>query len=249
MNTDPCLIQRPFGPWHPRPWGRLALALARTVRLLASPDPHNPKQALSAWAAGFLAAMHVEIRVHGPLPSNGQLWVCNHLSWLDPLICLALRPSAALAKAEVGSYPWVGRPAVHMGLRLVRREDPLSRAAALVRLCADLRDGEDLLVFPEGTTTLGDTLAPLQEGALRAAYRLGVTVLPIRLVCRDAHYPWTGDDQLPPHLVALARARTTCVHLHPGQVMNPRECASESQWVQAIRTHLAPYAHDLRGCA
>lgn len=232
---------------HPLPWWKLGRGLWST--LLAARSQGDPQVAMGRWAGTFLKRLNVEVRPTSPIPEGGQLWVCNHLSWLDPLICLSLRPSAALAKAEVGGYPLVGRPAARMGLRFVDREDPLSRAAALVRLCADLRQGTDFLLFPEGTTTLGDGLADLYEGGLRAAYRLGTSTLPLRLHSRNAHYPWTGDDSLPPHLLGLARARGTRVDVHAGPVLHPQDFSCEATWVRTIQGHLTPKPLDLKGCA
>ena len=93
-------------------------------------------------------------------------------------------------------------------------------------------------MFPEGTTTVGDQLAPFYLGSLRMAYRLGVKVLPLRLASADAQYPWVGDAELLPHLTTLARSRRTRVSIHPGQVLDPGQCADESGWIRAIRSQL-----------
>jgi len=106
-----------------------------------------------------------------------------------------------------------------------------------------------MLLFPEGTTTRGEALAPLYEGGIRAAHRLGIPVLPIRLFCPESHYPWTGDESLLPHLLTLTRARRTRILVHPGPVLAPGSFSSEYAWVQAIQAHLSPQTQDLRGCA
>lgn len=233
-------VGSPSEAWQPGPAFRLARALGGTASaLLRLRRGASADEVLTTWAGPFLATLGVEVRLEAPLPAEGQMWVCNHLSWLDPLVCLSLRPSRALAKAEAAGYPLIGAALPALGLRFVARECPLSRAAAVVRLVADLRRGERLLVFPEGTTTTGGGLAPLFEGSLRAAYRLGVSVLPLRLRCDHAHYPWTGDAHLAPHLWMLARQARTTVHLRPGPVLRPGSLASEASWIEAIRTHLA----------
>ena len=104
----------------------------------------------------------------------------------------------------------------------------------------DLRAGLDFLLFPEGTTTPGDRLAPLYEGGLRMAHRLGVRLLPLRLANVDGHYPWIGDDELLPHLRRLARFRRTRVTVRPGSVLDPAVCRDEEAWISIIRNHLDP---------
>jgi len=241
---------RPYHPAHPLPSWRLAKALGRTAWALAQANTGRaPRSVLGDWSYRLLSALNVDVRLASPLPAGGQLWVCNHLSWLDPMICFHLRSSGSLAKAEVADYPIIGPSLQRMGLRFVQRELPLSRAATLARLAADLRRGEEMLLFPEGTTTRGSCLAPLYEGGIRAAYRLGVTVLPLRLFSRDAHYTWTGEDSLLPHLFSLARARRTRILVHPGQVLRPGNFQNEAAWIHAIEHHLSPSTQDLRGCA
>jgi 1-acyl-sn-glycerol-3-phosphate acyltransferase len=180
------------------------------------------------------------VALQGEVPAGAQLWLSNHLSWLDPLVYLSLRPSQVLAKSEVAGYPGIGAGALKAGLRFVNRENVFNRAGALRRMSADLRAGEDLLLFPEGTTTCGPSLAPLQEGGLRVAYRLGVRTLTFRLDCADAHYPWVGDDTLLPHLNTMVRSRRTRVTVRPGRILDPRDCPDEEHWVRLIRNQLEP---------
>lgn len=201
----------------------------------AAPEAH-----LGPFCRRLLKRLRVEVGVTAPLPAGAPLWVANHLSWLDPIVLLALRPAGVLAKAEVAEYPLIGWGARRAGLRFVRREDALSRAAALVAAAQALRRGEDFLVFPEGTTTRGRDLAPLQTGSLQLAWRMGLPVLPLRLSSPDAHYPWTGSESLVPHLQTLARVSATRVEVDPGPVMFPADFPHESAFIAAARVHLDP---------
>lgn len=217
----------------------LADALWSMGRMSLSRKPHA---LLSPWCQRLLCRLAVEVHLEAPLPMGGQLWVANHLSWLDPLVLMALRPSGILAKAEVAAYPVVGPGARRAGLHFVHREDPLSRAAALARIGFELRSGRNFLVFPEGTTTRGEALAPLYEGSLRLAYRLQVPVLPLHLSSEDLHYPWTGDAELLPHLRALCAAPRTRMRVAPGPLLHPAEYPTEEAWLRRIRSYLHPWS-------
>jgi 1-acyl-sn-glycerol-3-phosphate acyltransferase len=146
----------------------------------------------------------------------------------------------ALAKGEVARYPLIGRPARKLGLAFVDREDAASRALAVVRISNELLRGNPMLLFPEGTTTLGHGLAPLQEGGLRAAYRCGSSVQTLRLSSEDQGYPWVGDDTLLPHLLTIAQAPVTVVRLVAGEVLGPQQFPCEDEWIEAIRQQLLP---------
>ncbi len=202
----------------------------------------RPSALVSSFCRRLLVRLRVRVVVTRPLPIGAPLWVANHLSWLDPLVLLALRPAGVLAKAEVADYPIVGWGVRRAGLHFVQRDEPRSRAAALVAMAAALRKGQAFLVFPEGTTTRGPGIAPLQWGSLRLAWRMDIAVLPLRIESPDDHYPWTGDERLVPHLRGLSRKSATHVRVHPGCVLHPRDFANETAFLEAVRRHMAdPY--------
>lgn len=231
-----------------RPALRLSAALGQTLWTVGRLSlTRHPEGLLSPWCRRLLNHLRVEVRVEGEIPSGGQLWVANHLSWLDPIVLISLRASGILAKREVANYPVIGRGALKAGVRFVQREDPASRATALMGLREELAAGRKFLLFPEGTTTRGESLARLHEGGLRLAYRMNIPLLPLRLASDHSNYPWVGDDELLAHLGGLCRVPSTVVRVRPGTVLQPADFTSESAWVDQIRTDLHPLP--LKECA
>jgi lyso-ornithine lipid O-acyltransferase len=200
----------------------------------------DPERLMHGWVRSILRALRVHVEVQGELHAWPQLWVSNHLSWLDPLVLMGLRPMGALAKSEVARYPLIGPASRKIGLSFVDRSDPTSRASALARLVSELRKGESMLLFPEGTTTRGERLAPLQEGGLRAAFRCGTPIQTMRISSEDAAYSWIGDDSLLPHIVRIMKASGTRIRVQAGAVLEPWQFPDEEQWIDAIRRELAP---------
>ena len=98
--------------------GRTGWLLARTAA------QGDPAPALQAWIQGLLQDLHIETRLASPLPEGVPLWVSNHLSWLDPMVLMALRPMGTMAKEEVAHYPIIGAASRRIGLRFVDRSDP-----------------------------------------------------------------------------------------------------------------------------
>ncbi|MBI4911156.1 MAG: 1-acyl-sn-glycerol-3-phosphate acyltransferase [Acidobacteria bacterium] len=220
---------------------RLAWALLGTAGpLLRASAGLGGRTLLQPWSRRLLKALRVQVALESPLPAGAPLWVANHLSWLDPMVLLSLRSARVLAKVEVAAYPLVGPASARAGLRFVDRRDPLSRAAALAWLGAALKRGEPLLLFPEGTTTRGNSLGRLHDGGLLAAHRLGVPTLPLRLDCEAPHYPWTGDAELLPHLRTLAAGEPVRVRVRPGPCLHPGDFQDPHEWIIAHRSHLTP---------
>nr|WP_275976032.1 lysophospholipid acyltransferase family protein [Geothrix oryzisoli] len=200
---------------------------------------------MNRWARRLLPALGVDLGVAGHPRNDIPLWVANHLSWVDPVALMSLRPMGTIAKGEVTGYPILGRWARKSGIHFVEREDAASRAAALASFVHSLREGRDMLLFPEGTTTRGERLAPFYEGGLRAAYELGLPAQPFRLSSPAPHYPWTGQETLLPHLRTLLATRTplTVVAEPP---LHPADFSGPDRWLAAFRAALEPRSTDVR---
>ncbi len=205
----------------------------------------EPQPGMHRWAKRLLPALGVDLKVEGHPRSDISLWVANHLSWVDPVVLMSLRPMGTIAKGEVTGYPLIGRWAKKSGIHFVDREDATSRAAALASFTSSLQSGRDMLLFPEGTTTRGERLATFYEGGLRAAFNLGLPAQPLRISSPSSHYPWTGDETLLPHLQALFATRTP-VTLSAEEPLYPADFSDADPWIAAFRTALAPRSSHVR---
>ncbi|HJV48012.1 MAG TPA: lysophospholipid acyltransferase family protein [Geothrix sp.] len=205
----------------------------------------EPQPGLHRWAGRLLPALGVEVAVHGRPRTDLPLWVANHLSWVDPLVLMSLRPMGTIAKGEVAGYPLIGRWAQKSGIHFVDREDPLSRAAALAGFRSSLKQGRDMLLFPEGTTTRGERLADFYEGGLRLAFELGLPAQPLRIASPTSHYPWTGDETLLPHIQTLLSTRTL-VSVTAEAPLHPSDFRDAEGWLVAFRAALSPRSSDVR---
>jgi len=204
----------------------------------------EPQPGMHRWARRLLPALGVELHLHGQLRNDIPLWVANHLSWVDPVLLMSLRPMGTIAKGEVTGYPLIGRWAKRSGLHFVNRNDATSRAAALASFSASLQGGRDMLLFPEGTTTRGDRLADFYDGGLRAAFELGLPAQPMRISSPAPHYPWTGDETLLPHLRSLF-VNPTDVHVVAEAPLHPADFSCPAAWVSAFRQALLPRSSDV----
>lgn len=117
--------------------------------------------------------------IHGPL-----LIVANHTSHLDTPILLAALPSAlrrrtAVAAAEDYFYR---APALGLAVSLTVGAFPFPRdrrcTLGLARAAGLLRQGHNVLLFPEGTRSRDGRLAPFRRGVGWLLARSGATVLP-----------------------------------------------------------------------
>ena len=99
--------------------------------------------------------------------------VCNHLSYLDPLLLIALLDRAK-DHCQTGlfhhAHLWLGAP--HR--RLSSGQRPPGRFAGLMlaqmeNMGAYLAEGGNLFIFPEGTRSRDGSIGALNQGALKIA--------------------------------------------------------------------------------
>lgn len=191
----------------------LADARAHTKRHLL-PLPDVPKttlrrQGYASFLSGNLCGLNgFEVRVYGEPPSDPSILVCNHLSWLDPILIFSVAPALPVAKHEVGGWPLVGSFAQGLDVMLVDRSSPHSGAKVLLRARTLLARGASILTFPEGTTSFGDSVLPFHRGMFGLAKLTGVPIVPVALRYHVQDVAWVGDDGfLPSFLKTIARPR------------------------------------------
>ncbi|MET0341160.1 MAG: lysophospholipid acyltransferase family protein [Polyangiales bacterium] len=172
-----------------------------------------------AWVAENMCALHaVRPTVRGRVPSGPVLLVANHISYFDPLIIASLAPCTAIAKADVSAWPCIGELARRLGVMFVERESAVSGARVLREAMRRLEDGVSVLVFPEGTTTHGETVLPFKRGSFGAAALAGVPIVPVAIHYECADMAWVGNATFLPHYlrtITKAYTRVTVDFLDP----------------------------------
>jgi 1-acyl-sn-glycerol-3-phosphate acyltransferase len=97
--------------------------------------------------------------------------VCNHLSYLDVLVLAALTPSRFVAKSEVRNWPVFGWFACLAGTIFVERNKRSQVARSAEEMAAALQQGSLMVLFPEGTSSGGETVLPFKSSLLEPATR------------------------------------------------------------------------------
>ena len=93
-------------------------------------------------------------------------FVANHISWVDILALAGASGTAFVAKAELAASPVVGWLASLNRTVFVKREHRMGVAEQINALKEALVDNWSVTVFPEGTTTDGQSLLPFKTSML-----------------------------------------------------------------------------------
>lgn len=162
---------------------------------LASAIPAFParmrERLIRRWFRGLLLSFGVRYAVHGEehLVTTGGLFVSNHVSWLDVVVLQVVRPMRLVAKAEVRSWPVIGRLAGRVGTLYIDRDRLTTLPQAVRAVAGALRDGAAVGAFPEGTTWCGLAAGRYRPAVFQAAVDAGARVQPMALRFR------TGDGR------------------------------------------------------
>ena len=90
------------------------------------------------------------------------LYVVNHTSYLDIPILGSIIPSAFVSKAEVADWPFFGILAkLQQTVFIERRASRVGEQRNQLR--QHLEKGESLILFPEGTSSIGLTALPFKS--------------------------------------------------------------------------------------
>ena len=172
------------------------------------------------------------VRVHGERSEAAPtLFVSNHASYLDITVLASEVPGSFVAKAEVASWPLFGLLARLQRTVFIERRSVRARAerdAVGARLAA----GDNLILFPEGTSADGVNLRPFKSALFSAAEveipgreiavqpvsiaYTGLDGMPLGRVFKP-YVAWYGDMAMAPHMFSVLGLGTVTVDLvfHP----------------------------------
>lgn len=205
------------------------------------------------WHNRFCRILGIDIRLHGAPLDGHALWVSNHISWLDIPVLGARFPVYFLSKAEVAKWPMVGWLARIAGTLFIQRG---AGDAGQVgeQLATHLRQGRNVLFFPEGTTTDGVKLKRFFHKLFSAAVATDVPVQPVLLCYRDQddalhpHAPFVGDDAFMSHALDILRGDPIVVDILvlPAEAVAGRDARTLARELEA---RMAVALRELHGVA
>jgi len=175
----------------------------------------------------------LDVVVRGaPAKTRPTLFVANHSSYIDIEVFSSLIPVSFIAKSEVATWPFFGTLARLQRTVFVDRR-PRSTAGQRDDIAGRLAAGDNLMLFPEGTSDDGNRTLPFYSALFSVAERRladgrPLTVQPVSIAYTELNgFPigrslrpllaWYGDMDLAPHLwhfAGLGRVKVV-VEFHP----------------------------------
>ncbi len=185
------------------------------LRKALGDDDEVVRDLTKQWAEGLCERMRIDVRAHG---IDRVDWarpcvvMANHQSYLDVLALYRAFPYifGFVAKKQLFAVPFFG--GVMRALRCVpvdrqRRVEAMGAMREAARMVAA---GSTIAVFPEGTRSDGDRIAPLKKGPFYLAQLAAVPTVPVGI---------RGTAALMPR--ANTGVRPGVVEVHVGEPIPP----------------------------
>jgi 1-acyl-sn-glycerol-3-phosphate acyltransferase len=138
------------------------------------------------WSLLLIACTGCKLTVQGRehIPQEGGLcFVSNHGSIFDILVILALvgRPVGFIAKKELAWIPFLNIWIFLLGGLFIDRHDIRKAVGTINKGIHRIKQGEAMMIFPEGTRSKGQGLLPFKSGSFKLATQSGAPILPIAI--------------------------------------------------------------------
>lgn len=168
----------------------------------------------------LLRCFNVQVHYIGSVNVDAKMIVANHISWLDALLFMPAPKLRFIAKSEVKNWPVIGLLAQLLGTVFIRRENKFQVYRSLPNAQRHLRDGDNLVVFPEGTTSIGLDALPFRPMIFEVAKRENCLVQPVAIRYWNHEHdisettPFIDDDGIFMSIIKLLFERKTHAHVH-----------------------------------
>ncbi|HAV62487.1 MAG TPA: 1-acyl-sn-glycerol-3-phosphate acyltransferase [Verrucomicrobiales bacterium] len=213
-------------------------------------DQRARSRLLHRWAKFSAGLFGCRVTTHGRVPDHG-LCVSNHLSYLDIPAYGSVAPMVFVSKADVRRWPLFGAWAAMCGTLFIKRENKGHVADVGDQMEVVLKTGVPLVVFPEGTSSGGETVLPFKSSLFQPAIDHQWPVTPMWIgyeldngtVAEDVAY-W-GDMTLLPHLFNLFTRKGVRATVAFGEPLEPGTnrkelCQRAHAAVEALREKWQP---------
>jgi 1-acyl-sn-glycerol-3-phosphate acyltransferase len=123
------------------------------------------------WARTLVRVVGINVETHNSPPVGPFLLVANHLSYLDIIVLQSQLDCAFVAKSEVATWPLLGPICRSVGTIFVNRRVGRHIPGTLNQIRTTLGEGLGVVLFAEGTSTNGRSVAHFKSSLLEIASR------------------------------------------------------------------------------
>ncbi len=166
---------------------------------------------MGSWARSMCWILRIRLEITGAPPRPPCLLVANHLGYVDILVLASSVPAVFVAKSEIRGWPILGALAAQFGTVFLERARKRAIPEVNQRIARAVEAGDVVVIFPEATSTKGETVLPFRPGLLAPASD-GLLPVWAASLSYETRLPdpqasqavcWWGDMTFGPHVLKL----------------------------------------------
>ncbi len=179
---------------------------------------------LNLWGKSVCKILSIKVEVVGDVPEPPFFLVSNHLSYVDIMIYYNTLNTTFVSKAEVKKWPVIGFMAKTLEVIFIDRKRKSDVARVNQSVADQITDYKGVVLFPEGTTSSGESLLPFKPSILEHPAKSKMPVHyayityetgpkdddAINSVC------WWNDEPFGGHFFKFAGNRSTLARIYFG---------------------------------
>jgi 1-acyl-sn-glycerol-3-phosphate acyltransferase len=173
-------------------WPLVALYTVSMATLSLACSPFDRRGRMQHWCASTwsrmiarTALLDVRVRGAGHLRAGeSYVFLSTHQSWMDIPVMLGYLPSQLriAAKREVFQIPFLGWHMRRAGHISINRGSTAEAVDTLRRAAAEVRRGQSVFLFPEGTRSRDGALQAFKKGGFKFALASQLPVVPVTII-------------------------------------------------------------------
>jgi 1-acyl-sn-glycerol-3-phosphate acyltransferase len=158
-------------------WFHVIAGLVILLTLFPFSSQENKNKHIQNWSCRLLKIFGIQLMIKNQkiLPLSPFMLSSNHISWVDIHAINAYMPIRFVAKSEVERWPIFGWMAKQLGTLFIRRNN-LRHGKHVGGEIAKVLSAESVCIFPEGTSTEGDTVLTFKPNLFESAIIANVPV-------------------------------------------------------------------------
>ena len=202
-------------------WCHVIVGLATLSLLFPFTTQETKDTHIQNWSKRLLTIFRIKLRVNNPeiLPDTPYLLASNHISWVDIHAINAFKPIRFVAKSDVEGWPVFGWMAKQLGTVFIKRDNS-RHGKHVANEVAKVLETQSVCIFPEGTSTVGESVMPFKPNLFESAvisqvpvYSLAISYQSAITGARSEVAAFVGDMGLLESMAKILRYRHLVVEL------------------------------------
>ena len=148
-------------------------------------EPKNFKKLhykiMMLWMSFLSSILGIKIDMRGAPDQTANLFVSNHVTYLDIIIINKLLPVNFIAKEEISSWPIIGRLASKTGTLFIRRGNNLESTKMIYEMEERFKLNNKIVFFPEGKIGNGKRVKKFHYKLFKSIENKNLNIQPIAI--------------------------------------------------------------------